>query len=87
MFVFKPRRKANGKPVPAAHYSGRFRLAGEIAWRTVPLHVTDKEVARQKLAGLVRLMEREAAGLDAPRAATESAQRDLLEHLTEFLGT
>lgn len=85
MFVFKPRRRVHGKAVASVQYSGRFRLAGELRWRTVPLQVTDKDVARRKLAEHVRALERIEAGLDAPRPLTEAALRPLAEHLGEYL--
>ncbi len=86
MHVFKPRRRKGAKSVAATNYSGRFRLSGDPEWRTVALKVTDKEVARRKLADLVRQLEREEAGLEPAQAVVAALRRPLPEHLAEYLG-
>ncbi len=80
-FVYRPIRK--GKR--ARLYSGRYRIEGMPAEKTVALKTSDKQVAQQKLREIVREAEREAAGIIAPKAQRESAARPLSEHLAELL--
>lgn len=77
MFVFKPK----GRRL----YRGRFRLSNGTKWYEVPLRVEQKHVAETLLRKLVREREEEIAGLIAPKAKRESAQRSLMDHCREFL--
>lgn len=62
-FVFKQRRRIDGKIVVSACYSGRYRLAGEFRDTTVRLDVSDKQAAESKLRKHVQELEREGQGL------------------------
>jgi integrase len=66
-------------------YSGRFRLEGEPKVTTVPLHTTDKQLAKQKLLALVREREQELAGIGGRKSLRKAAQSALLEHLKDFV--
>ncbi len=85
-YVFKPRRRdRDGKSVPAKHYRGRFRLAGDYAVTEIALNTTDKQVAQKRLEEIVLEKEREREGLIAPKLQRVSAERPLLEHMVEYL--
>ena len=80
-FLFQHKRS----DVKARLWSARVRLDGWLKPRTFPLHVTDKRVAQQKLAQLLGELEREAAGIGAPKVQREAAHAQLLTHLRAFL--
>ena len=84
-FVFKAKRRKDGKVVESRVYTGRIKLDGETRYRHVALNVTDKRVAEQKLAAMVRELEMEACGLAMPRIMREALQMPLAEHLAAFL--
>jgi hypothetical protein len=84
-FVYKPKRWKNGKHVVSRFYSGRFRLAGERKLTTISLGTTDKQVAEAQLKQLVQELERERAGLLAPRAIREGMQSLFVELMAEYL--
>ncbi len=63
-FVFKPKRKVDGKTVLARCFSGRYKLVGDSKQTTVSLGVTDKRVAQMKLAKIVESEQLRRAGLD-----------------------
>jgi integrase len=84
-FVFKAKRRKNGKLVESRVYSGRIKLDGETRYRQVPLNVTDRRVAEQKLALHVKELEREACGMSVPRIMREALQAPLPDHVTAFL--
>ena len=80
-FVFQPSRHG----VKSRLWSARIRLDGWLTHRTYPLHVTDKRVAEQKLEKLVQELEREAAGIIAPKLMRDAAQTSIAAHLKAFL--
>jgi integrase len=83
-FVFKPKRRVKGKVVTSRLYSGRYQLPdGRV--KTVPLKVTDKQVAEKKLEQIVKEQEWEMAGIIAPKAIRESAKKTTEVHLGDFL--
>ena len=75
----------------------RFRQKGRRIWRCryrvgdatqiteVSLHTPDKRVAAERLRDLVRELEREAAGIISPRLQRNAAQRNLLDHLEDYV--
>jgi integrase len=84
--IYKPRRyDANGKVIMAHLYRGRIRLEGEYKVRDIGLKTTDRQVAEKMLADRVRELERERAGLIAPRLERESAQQPLSKHQDDFV--
>jgi hypothetical protein len=83
--VFRPKRKINGRLHVGRLYRGRYKLDGEFKVTTIPLHTTDKQLAKQKLLVVVRQREKELAGLTGRKPLREAAQSPLLNHLTDFL--
>ncbi len=80
-FLFHP--TAHGKK--ARLFSCRIRLDGWQKARTFPLHVTDRRVASQKLAELLREIEQEQHGIIAPKLLRDAAQTPIADHLRAFL--
>ena len=66
-------------------YRARIRLQGEARVIDRPLKTTDKMVAEKRMAQLVTELERERAGLIAPRLERESAQFPLTKHQEDFI--
>jgi len=79
-FVYRPRRKIKGKTRLARLYRARLQLVGDAKVRDVSLHVTDKQVAEQKLRDMIRDLEKESVGMIAPKA-----QRDAYSGLLQGL--
>ncbi len=84
--LYRPKRLRNGKRITSRLYSARIRLDGERRILNVPLGVTDKDVAKEKLRKLVQEMEKERHGLISPKAMRDAAQKPLTKHLKEFIG-
>src|SRR5450756_975061 len=80
-FLFQHKRSG----VKSRLWSARLRLDGWLKPKTFPLKVADKRVAQQKLTKLVEELEREAAGIGAPKVQREAAHAPLLTHLRAFL--
>jgi integrase len=83
-YVFKPSREKNGKSVASRLYSGRYRRPGQRKTITVALGVSDKQSAEVKLRDIIRDLEREAAGIIAPKRIREAANRSLGDHLRDY---
>jgi len=83
--VFRPSRLVDGKRVISRLYSGRLRLDGEAKAKTIPLHVTDKRVAEQKLAEIVREREMQAAGIGVSRGVRDAMIAPIELHVGRFL--
>jgi integrase len=84
-FVFRPRRKVDGKKKAARLYTGRYRLDGEVAMTEVPLKTTDKQVAEKRLTELVTEIQRESAGLLPPKKLRDSGLLCTEQHLADYL--
>lgn len=84
-FVFRHKRRVKGVLQESRTYSGRLKLAGETKTRHVVLGVTDKRVAEQKLAEIVRDLERESFGLVVPRSIREAFAAPFTQHVERFL--
>jgi integrase len=83
-FVFKPKRRKNGKSVESRLYSGRYRLSGQTKTITVALGISDKQAAEAQLRKLIRDLEREAAGIIAPKRMRDAANKSLRDHLLDY---
>jgi integrase len=83
-YVFKPSRRKNGKVVKSRLYSGRYRRPGQSKITTVAFHVTDRDVAEQKLRELIRDIEKEEMGIRAPKRMRIGAQTALADHIAAF---
>ena len=66
-------------------WRGRYKLAGQERITEVPLDIADRQAAEQKLLNIVRDLEREAAGIIPPKSLRDAAQRDLADHLQDFV--
>lgn len=84
-YVFRQKRRINGKSVTARTYKGRYRLDGEFKTTTVALGVTDKQVAQKKLDDIVRGLEQEKAGIVVPKIQRDAAKQPLEAHLEDYL--
>ncbi len=86
-YVFKQRRRINGKIQVARTYSGRIKLDGEFSATTVALGLTDKQSAEEKLRKIIRERELERAGIIAPKPLRDAAQKALELHVEDYLRT
>ena len=84
-FVYRPKRRRDGKSVPSPLYRARVRFPGERKMRDIPLGVTEKRSAEQMLQDLLKEQSQEAAGLLAPRRMRDAAQASIAEHCGAFL--
>ena len=80
-FIFQPARNGSKSRL----WSARIRLDPWLKPSTYPLHVTDKRVAEQKLEKLIQELEREDAGIIAPKLMRDAAQTTIAAHLKAFL--
>ena len=83
--VFRPKRIKNGKIRIGRSYRGRYRLDGEEKITDIPLHTTDRRVARQRIEQIVKEKQMEAVGLLAPHATRAASQTPLGRHLSDFV--
>ena len=83
-YVFIPKRSGRAYRLSKSEYSARYKLPWMKKLEEVCLHTTDKRVAEQKLAEIIQVAEHEHAGISAPKAIKEGAQRAVVEHLGEF---
>ena len=81
-YVIPGKKRKDGKRSP---YRGRFCLSPDEKSREVPLHTTDKQIARKRLRELVQEEEDERAGFIRPKKQREAMQRPLLEHIETFI--
>ncbi|MFK7884994.1 MAG: tyrosine-type recombinase/integrase [Phycisphaerales bacterium] len=85
MNVFKRKRRGlDGKLIVAQKYSARHRFPGESKPRTIPLHVTRKDVAEKLGREWVAREERKLAGLMVDPVETETAETSLAKLIDEF---
>src|SRR6266480_7095154 len=80
-YVIPGKKRQDGKRSP---YRGRFRLSPDEKFREVPLHTTDKQIARKRLREIVQEEADERAGFIRPKRQREAMQRRLLEHIEKF---
>jgi integrase len=83
-FVFRTKRRVNGKVRPGRTYVGQYRLTGDLKPTRVPLGVSDKQVAEEKLRRIVREAEMEREGLIPPKEQRDAAKSPLSELFEEF---
>ena len=84
-FVYRPKRRRNGKLVESSLYRARVRFPGEHKVRDVALGVTEKRSAEQKLAQILTEKSQESASLIPSKKAREAGQTPLKTHLGGFL--
>jgi integrase len=83
--IYKPKRWRNGRRVTGRLYRARVKLEGDNRVRDIPLKVSDKQVAQQKLNKLVQELEHESAGLIPAKAERDAAQSPLLDLVSEYV--
>ena len=81
-YVIPGKKRKDGKRSP---YRGRFRLSPDEKFREVPLHTTDKQIARKRLREIVQEEQNEREGFIRPKKEREAMQRPLLEHIETFV--
>src|ERR1019366_5276271 len=84
--LYRPKRLRDGKRIVSRLYSARIRVDGERRILNVPLGVSDKQVAQEKLRRLVQEMEKEQHGLVSPKSMRDAAQEPLSKHMNDFIG-
>src|SRR5947207_2877062 len=84
-FVFRSKRRVNGKVRVSRTYTGQFRLAGDSKATRVSLGVSDKQVAEERLRRIVRKAEREREGLIAPKEQRDAAKQSVESYVQEFV--
>ena len=83
--IYKPKRLRNGKRTIGRLYRARVKLTGDNKVRDIPLKVSDKQVAQQKLNKLVQELEHESAGFIPAKPEREAAQSPLLDLVSEYV--
>ena len=83
--IYRPKRWRNGKRITGRLYRARVKLTGDNKVRDVPLKVSDKQVAQQKLNKLVQELEHELAGLIPTKPEREAAKSPLLDLVSEYV--
>ena len=76
-FVYRPKK--------SRIWRGRYRFAGKLKYTEVSLETADKQSAKKRLDEIVQELEREAAGIIAPKIQRESALQSLTKHLQDFI--
>ena len=84
-FVFKPRRKKDGKVIEGRLYCGRYRIDGAKKYTTVSLNTPEKSIAKERLGKILYDLQAEGEGMIRPKAQRDAAQKPLLEHLAAFV--
>jgi integrase len=84
-FVYKPKRKKNGKVVSGRLYRGRYKLEDDSLAIDVTLGVTDKQVAWTKMEKIVREAQQERYGIIPSKKTNDALKVPLKEYLQEFI--
>ncbi len=82
---YKPKRLRNGKRTIGRLYRARVKLTGDNKVRDIPLGVSDKQVAQQKLNKLIQELEHESAGLIPAKSEREATQSPLLNLVSVYV--
>ncbi len=83
-YIYRPKRRRNGKLIFARLYRARVRFPDEPRTKDIPLHVTEKRSAEQKLQQILNEHSQESVGLIAPTKIREAANRPLADHFKFF---
>ena len=83
-FVFKPSRRKGGKVHKSRLYSARYKLPGQAKTTTIPLHVSDRQVAEAKLREILLQLEREAVGISVPRRIRSAGDCGIEQHVNRY---
>ena len=80
-YIYRPKRRRNGKLIAARLYRARIRFPNEHRTKDVPLQVTEKRSAEQRLQQMLAEYSQESVGLIASKKAREAAGTPLTTHL------
>ena len=83
-YIYRPKRQRNGKLVSARLYRARIRFPNEHKTKDVPLHVTEKRSAEQKLQQMLTEYSQESVGLIASKKVREAAATPLTSHFAFY---
>jgi len=84
-FVFKQKRRVNGKIVVSSVYTGCYRLAGEFQDTRVALDISDKDAALATLRRTVRELVQERAELIPSRKLRDGLQQLFSALVAEYV--
>jgi integrase len=84
-YVYRPKRRINGKLVSARLWRARLKLSGDASARDIPLGVSDKQSAEQKLRDSIREHERAGVGLTAPAAQREAFESPMERLVDDYV--
>ena len=84
-YVYRPKRRRNGKVIFGRLYRARVRFPGEHKMRDIPLEVTEQRSAEQKLQQILKDHSQESVGLIAPQKMRDAAATPLAEHFPVFV--
>ncbi len=79
-YIYRPKRRRNGKLTSARLYRARIRFPNEHRTKDVPLQVTEKRSAEQRLQQMLAEYSQESVGLIASKKAREAAGTPLTTH-------
>ena len=79
-YIYRPKRRRDGKLVFARLYRARIRFPDEHKAKDIPLHVTEKRSAEQKLQQILNEHSQESVGLIAPKKIREAAETPLVNY-------
>ncbi|MGB0372134.1 MAG: tyrosine-type recombinase/integrase [Opitutales bacterium] len=83
-FVYRQRRKLNGKTSLAKTYSGGYALPWQTGRRTVALKTADKRIAEKRLDQFVRCLELEHEGEPIPSNLWGAPKREIKDLLDDY---
>jgi len=86
-FVFRPRRRVNGKVRVARTWSGKFQLLGDAKPTVVHLGVSDKQVAQEMMRQIVRERERQRVGLTPNKAVVAAVKQSVESAIREYINS
>jgi integrase len=84
-YVYRPKRRRNGKVVFGRLYRARVQFPGDHKMRDIPLEVTEQRSAEQKLQQILKEHSQESVGLLAPQKMRDAAAIPLAEHFPVFV--
>ena len=79
-YIYRPKRRRDGKLIFARLYRARVRFPNEHKTKDIPLYVTEKRSAEQKLQQILNEHSQESVGLIAPKKIREAADIRLANH-------
>jgi integrase len=83
-YIYRPKRKRNGRLISARLYRARIRFPNEHRTKDVPLQVTEKRSAEQRLQQMLVEYSQESVGLIASKKAREAAATLLTSHFAFY---